>query len=182
MGALRIPVVLAWTCLGTYLSLAGYFGVKLFENTSAAKISGGTSYLTYGDLSFRTRQDLQDFLLDETASRWFTWLPDIPANLMPLLACSAWGILGGAIQLIHRQLQAQSEPFLTVSHLTLIPILGAGVAVGVYLLAFLLPAVLTIGPHTMRAETLVALSFVSGIACERVYLWVQTVIGKLASD
>ena len=181
MGVFRGLAVLIWTCVGTYLSLAGYFGAKLFENTSSAKFGGGSSYFTYGDLSFRTRQDLQDFLLDETASRWFTWLPEVPAELLPLLACSAWGILGAAVRLIYLELHPPAQKPPTWSYLILAPVLGAGVAVGVYLLAFLVPAVLTTGPHTMRAETLVALSFVSGVGHERVYQWVQSHIDKLAS-
>jgi len=178
---LKNLAVLLWTCVGAYFGLAGYFGTKLFEATSTARVSSGASYLIYGGLSFRTRQDLADFLLDETASRWFSWLPDVPADLMPLLACSAWGMLGGAFRLVHSQVRTQPADSVTWQTVLFTPVLGAGVAVTVYLLAFLLPTVLTIGPHTMRAETLVALSIVSGIECERVYQWVQEQIGKLTS-
>ena len=179
---LKNLLILLWTCIGAYFGVAGYFGTKLFETTSTVRVSAGASYLTYGGLSFRTRQDLTDFLLDETASRWFSWLPDVPGELMPLLACSTCGMLGGALRLIHAQVIASPGGGLTGwTTVLLTPILGAGVAVAVYLLAFLLPAVLTIGPHTMRAETIVALSVISGIGCERVYHWIQEQVDKLTS-
>lgn len=174
-------VVFTWMCLGVYVALAGFFAAKLFETTSIARMPGGRTYLTYGDLSFRTRQDLQDFLLDETASRWFTWLPDVPAELMPLLACSAWGIFGAAVQIAYLEVYASQTDRLSFGKLLLSPVLGAGVALGIYLLAFILPAVLTIGPHTMRAETLVALSFISGLGHQRVFEWVRSQIDKLVS-
>lgn len=173
--------ILVWTAAGAYFGLAGYFGTKLFETTSTVKVSSGANYLTYDGLSFRTRQDLADYLLDETASKWFLWLPDIPADIMPLLACSACGLLGAALRLVYSQVHPSSADAVTMWIVLFTPILGAGVAVAVYLLAFLLPAVLTIGPHTMRAETLVALSVISGIGCERVYQWVQEQVVKLTS-
>lgn len=177
---LQIVVVLMWTAASIYLGLAGYFAAKLFETTSTVRVASGTAYLAYGNLTFRTRQDLQDFLLDETASRWFTWLPEVPAPLMPFLACTAWGMFGAAIRLVFLELREVNK-LPTWGDVVLTPVLGAGTAIGVYLLAFLLPAVLTIGPHTMRAETLVALSFASGISCMRIYEWVQENIRKLAA-
>jgi hypothetical protein len=179
--ALQLVVVVMWTVCGIYLGLAGYFAAKLFENTSTVRVSAGTAYLTYGELSFKTRQDLQDFILDETASRWFTWLPDVPAELMQLLASSAWGILGAAIRLTYLEIENPRTVPPSWGNVLLTPVLGAGVAIGVYLLAFLLPAVLTVGPNTMRAETLVGLSFLSGIGCIRVYQWVQEIINRMAT-
>lgn len=180
MAALRNLAVMAWIAAGLYLGLAGYVGTKLFETTSSVKGSSGVGYLSYGGLSFATKQDLQDFLLDETASRWFTWLPDIPAELMPLLACSAWGMLGAALTLLYFRLKPDKP--VADEHLLLGPIFGAVMAIVVYFLAFLLPTVLTIGPHTMRAETIVALSIISGVGYRQVYQWVQGLVDKLTSS
>jgi hypothetical protein len=179
-AALRNLVVMAWIAAGLYLGLAGYLGTKLFETTSSVKVSSGVGYLSYGGLSFATKQDLQDYLLDETASRWFTWLPDIPAEMMPLLACSAWGMLGAALTLLYFRLSPDKPG--ADGHVLLSPIFGALMALVVYFLAFLFPTVLTVGPHTMRAETIVALSIISGVGYRQVYQWVRDRVGKMSSS
>jgi hypothetical protein len=178
MAALRNVAVMLWIAAGLYLGLGGYVGTKLFETTSTVRVSEGVGYFLYSGISFATKQDLQAFLLDETVSKWVPWLPDVPAELMPLLACTAWGIVGAALRLLFFRLNPDKA---SNEHLLLSPLFGAGMALAVYFLAFLLPAVLTVGPNTMRAETIVALSIVSGIGHRQVYRWVQEQVNKLVS-
>ncbi len=99
----------------------------------------------------------------------------------PGFPCGAWGIFGAALRLVYARVSNKGPNESTWESVFFVPILGAGVAVSVYLMAFLLPAVLTVGPQTMRAETIVALSVASGVGCERVYQWVQQQIEKLTS-
>jgi hypothetical protein len=183
--AVKLLIVAVWLFASTYAGLAGYFGTKLFETSSIARASSGAMQYLYGELSFRTRQDLVDFLLDEAASGWFPWLPDLPPDLMPMLTCSSFGIFGASLSLMFVMLRGPSTgersivPTLQWRQVFLTPLLGAGIALCTYFLVFLLPTVLTVGPHNIRAETLVALSLVSGLGWQRVYQWVQSQIAKL---
>lgn len=176
MSILRAIVATAWLTGGMYLGLAGYVGTKLFETTSIVKTSEASTYFLYDGITFATRQDLQDFLLDEKASRWTPWLTEVPAELMPLLVCVAWGAFGVAVRLLHFQLSRDRSG--VNGHVIISPIFGAAMAIVVYYIAFLFPTILAVGPHTMRAEVIVALSILSGIGSPQVYRWLEVQIAK----
>jgi serine/threonine-protein kinase HipA len=90
-----------WLLCGAYLSLASFLALKLVQTSASASVVTSGGYVSYGGLSFKIQSDLEAFLLDETATSWFSWLPDVPRELIPFLASVALGALGACVRLLN---------------------------------------------------------------------------------
>lgn len=177
---LRIALAVIWLACGAYVSLASFLGLKLIETSASASVAAAGGYVSYGGLTFKTQSDLEAFLLDETATSWFPWLPGVPRELIPFLVSVSLGALGAAVRLLNPEIGGKPDEVVVCwAKLLLSPIQGASIALALYMLTFLVPAVLTVGTTAIRAEALAAVAFFAGFGGDVISKWIYRQVEKL---
>jgi hypothetical protein len=168
-NALGAIVLLLWTIASVYVGAASFLHSKALENVSRSTTRQG-SY-DYQGLNFRNAEELRAFIRQEQLSETFPWAVDVPFELVPLLLAVSAGCLGGVV----RVLQAGTIGQAPIWRQKFIgrPLFGVAIGLMLFLLATILPAILTSGGSAYRTESVLALSFFGGLFSERTFTWVE---------
>lgn len=165
--------IVAWLVLGAYLGVAAWMGMRTLQATSVRDNpanAGGRQY-EYDGLVFRDEQSVREFLQERRSTRVAPWIFELPEELIPLVACLGFGVLGGAAQLMKT---AKSTNALLPGRLLFAePILGGVIGLMVVLLAWAIPALLTTAKVPLRPESVIALALCGGAFSDRAWGWLE---------
>lgn len=172
-------VVTAWLVVAGYLGVAGWVAIKALEDTSRVRDSANASSpgVEYHGHTFQDEASVLAFIREQRSTRLAPWIFELPADVIPLLACVAIGMGGGAARLL--KVMALEHRPVSARRLYGDPVFGGVIGVFVVVVAWALPALITTGRGPLRAESLAACALCGGFFSERAYEWLERAAEKL---
>ncbi len=179
MKLVKLLMIVLMFLVGVYGASAGWIASTAFEKTSVpGKVTNSPAY-EYKGIKFRDEESLNQFLREERWGNWCPWVFGIPREILPLLAATAFGFLGGTVRCIYLVSRPRQQPSFT----TLLTALPLGMAIGLllFMLSWLLPKLFLSGSHAAKPETitLAAFSLFGGTFSDEAYNWIQSRVTKL---
>lgn len=161
--------LLIWAIACLYVGAASFLYGKSLEEVSPSTVQEGS--FDYQGLNFRDATELRAFIRQEKLSGTFPWAVDVPLELVALLLAVSAGCLGGVVAVLQAGTIGRSALW-TLSFVGR-PIFGAAIGLMLFLLATILPAILTSGTSAHRTESVLALAFFGGLFSERTFGWIE---------
>jgi hypothetical protein len=175
----QYAVIAIWLVTGAYLSASGWVAMKALEETSVVSTTaaGGGHGVEYQGLIFRDEQSVMDFIGEQRSTWMWPWIFDLPHELIPLLACVGFGIVGGAARLL--KILVLDRTALSARFLYGDPVFGGTIGVLVVFVAWTLPSMITTAKGPLRPESLGALALFGGLFSEHAFLWLERAAKRL---
>jgi hypothetical protein len=166
---IQYVVIAIWLIGGVYLGVAGWIGMKALEETAVVHSpSAPTGHgVEYHGLVFRDEQSALDFIQEQRSTRLAPWMFDLPAEILPLVACLGFGVVGGAARLL--KILALERVAVSSRALFSDPIFGGVIGFAFVVIAWTLPSIVTTAKGPVRAETLAALALCGGLFSEQAF-------------